>query len=90
MNNKSLNGFIRDFARASAPVAKAAPRNTRKKINQEFRIANMSDEDRILVESGILTELGSTTPLGRRIICDTMLQNREFKAALVDVAATTL
>lgn len=59
-------------------------------IREKIRYATLSKDERVLRESGILSENGNLTDVGRRVLADVLFDNKETRAAIVKLVEQTL
>lgn len=59
-------------------------------IREKIRYATLSKDERILRESGVLSENGNLTDVGRRVVMDFLFENKETRAAIVKLVEQTL
>lgn len=59
-------------------------------IREKIRYATLSKDERILRESGILSENGNLTDAGRRVLADVLFENPDNRKAIVKLVEATL
>lgn len=59
-------------------------------IREKIRYATLSKDERILRESGILSENGNLTDVGRRVLADVLFEDKDNRAAIVKLVKATL
>lgn len=59
-------------------------------IREKIRYATLSKDERILRESGILSENGNLTDVGRRVLADVLFENADTRKAIVKLVEATL
>ena len=59
-------------------------------IREKIRYATLSKDERILRESGILSENGNLTDVGRRVLADVLFENPDTRKAIVKLVEATL
>lgn len=59
-------------------------------IREKIRYATLPKDERILRETGILSENGNLTDVGRRVLTDVLFENKETRAAIVKLVEQTL
>ena len=64
--------------------------NNMSTIREKIRYATLSKDERILRESGILSDSGNLTDVGRRILADVLFDNEETRKKIVKLVEKTL
>lgn len=59
-------------------------------IREKIRYATLSKDERILRESGVLSESGNLTDVGRRVLADVLFAEKANRDAIVKLVAATL
>ena len=59
-------------------------------IREKIRYATLSKDERILRESGILSENGNLTDVGRRVLADVLFEDAETRKKIVKLVEATL
>ena len=59
-------------------------------IREKIRYATLSKDERILRESGILSENGNLTDVGRRVLADVLFEDEATRKAIVKLVEKTL
>lgn len=59
-------------------------------IREAIRWAALPKDERLLRETGILSDQGNLTDVGRRVLCDYLFQKEETRKAIVKMAEKTL
>jgi len=59
-------------------------------IREKIRYATLAKDERILRESGVLSDSGNLTDVGRRVLADVLFDNKETRAAIVKLVEATL
>lgn len=59
-------------------------------IREKIRYATLSKDERILRESGILSDNGNLTDVGRRVLADVLFDNEETRKKIVKLVEATL
>lgn len=69
---------------------KAEKKSTMSTIREKIRYATLSKDERILRESGILSENGNITEQGRRVVLDILFEDKDLRAQVVALVKKTL
>lgn len=64
--------------------------NNMSTIREKIRYATLSKDERILRESGILSESGNLTDVGRRVVLDFLFEDKELRTKVVKAVESTL
>lgn len=76
------------------PVTIVKPKEEKKKImstiREKIRYAALSSDEKVLRESGILSENGNLTDVGRRVVIDFLFEDKDLRAQVVEAVKTTL
>lgn len=59
-------------------------------IREKIRYATLSNDERVLRESGVLSENGNLTDVGRRVLCDVLFAQEDTRKAIVKLVEATL
>lgn len=59
-------------------------------IREKIRYATLNKDERILRETGILSENGNLTEVGRRVLGDILFEDKDVRNAIVDRVTKTL
>lgn len=59
-------------------------------IREKIRYATLSKDERVLRESGILSDNGNLTDVGRRVLCDVLFEDAETRKKIVKLVEATL
>ena len=59
-------------------------------IREKIRYATLSKDERVLRESGILSDSGNLTDVGRRVFCDVLIEDEATRKAIVKLVEKTL
>ena len=64
--------------------------NNMSTIREKIRYATLSKDERVLRESGILSDSGNLTDVGRRVLCDVLFEDEATRKAIVKLVEKTL
>jgi len=59
-------------------------------IREKIRYATLSKDERVLRESGILSDSGNLTDVGRRVLADVLFEDKDVRAKIVKLVEVTL
>lgn len=59
-------------------------------IREKIRYATLSKDERVLRESGILSDAGNLTDVGRRVLADVLFADEANRKAIVKLVEQTL
>ena len=59
-------------------------------IREKIRYATLAKDERILRESGILSDSGNLTDVGRRVLADVLFADKANRDAIVKLVTETL
>ena len=64
--------------------------NNMSTIREKIRYATLSKDERVLRETGILSDSGNLTDVGRRVLCDVLFEDEATRKAIVKLVEKTL
>jgi hypothetical protein len=59
-------------------------------IREKIRYAALPKDERVLRETGILSESGNLTDVGRRVLLDFIFEDKELRTKVVKAVESTL
>lgn len=59
-------------------------------IREKIRYAVLPKDEKVLRESGILSDAGNLTDVGRRVLCDVLFEDEATRKAIVKLVEATL